>query len=177
MTVQVLVSESRLAGARRADRIFQILLAVMAAAIPLIMGAILIALLWAAWPAIQRFGLAFFVTSTWDPVAREFGVLPFVYGTLVTSALALLIAVPLGLGVAIFLAELAPAWLRVPIGFLVELLAAIPSVVFGLWGIFVLVPWVRSTLTPLLKGGLGFLPLFAGPPLGIGMLTAGVINS
>ncbi len=149
----------------------------MAAGVPLIMGAILVALITGAWPAMQRFGLAFFGTSTWDPVAREFGVLPFVYGTLVSSALALLIAVPLGLGVAIFLSELAPGWLRVPVGFLVELLAAIPSVVFGLWGIFVLVPWVRSTLTPLLKSAFGFLPLFTGPPLGIGMLAAGLILS
>ncbi len=149
----------------------------MATGVPLIMGAILVALITGAWPAMQRFGLAFFGTSTWDPVAREFGVLPFVYGTLVSSALALLIAVPLGLGVAIFLSELAPGWLRVPVGFLVELLAAIPSVVFGLWGIFVLVPWVRSTLTPLVKSAFGFLPLFTGPPLGIGMLAAGLILS
>ncbi len=108
-------------------------------------------------------------------MAGEFGALPFIYGTLVSSALALVIAVPLGLGVAIFLSELAPGWLRVPVGFLVELLAAVPSVVFGLWGIFVLAPWVRTSLTPLLTGTLGFLPLFQGPPLGIGMLTAGLI--
>ncbi|MBI2972483.1 MAG: phosphate ABC transporter permease subunit PstC [Armatimonadetes bacterium] len=147
----------------------------MAAAVPLIIGAVLVALIAAASPAIQRFGVGFFVTSTWDPVAEEFGVLPFIYGTLVSSALALLIAVPLGLGVAIFLAELVPGWLRAPITFFVELLAAIPSVVIGLWGIFVLVPWVRTTLEPLLKSTLGFLPLFSGPPLGIGMLTAGLI--
>lgn len=147
----------------------------MAAAVPLIIGAVLVALIAAAWPAIQRFGVGFFVTSTWDPVAEEFGVLPFIYGTLVSSALALLLAVPLGLGVAIFLAELVPGWLRAPITFFVELLAAIPSVVIGLWGIFVLVPWVRTTLEPLLKSTLGFLPLFSGPPLGIGMLTAGLI--
>jgi phosphate transport system permease protein len=161
--------------ARSGDRPFQLLLAVMAAAVPLIIGAILIALVAAAWPAIQRFGAAFFITSTWDPVAEEFGVLPFIYGTLVSSALALLIAVPLGLGVAIFLAELVPDWLRAPIRFFVELLAAIPSVVIGLWGIFVLVPWVRTVLGPALRSTLGFLPLFSGPPLGIGMLTAGLI--
>ncbi|MGH7751225.1 MAG: phosphate ABC transporter permease subunit PstC [Gemmatimonadales bacterium] len=161
--------------ARSGDRLFRLLLAAMAAAVPLIMGALLVALLAQGWPAIDRFGLAFFGTSTWDPVARQFGVLPFIYGTLVSSALALLIAVPLGLGVAIFLAELAPGWLRAPVGFLVELLAAIPSVVFGLWGIFVLVPWVRTALTPALKATLGFLPLFQGPPLGIGMLAAGLI--
>jgi phosphate transport system permease protein len=141
------------------------------------MGAMLVALIAAARPAIERFGLAFFVSSTWDPVAGEFGVLPFIYGTLVSSALALLISVPLGIGTAVFLSELAPSWLRSPIRFLVELLAAIPSVVYGLWGIFVLVPWVRVVLTPALKGTLGFLPLFTGPPLGIGMLTAGIILS
>ncbi len=159
------------------DRVFQLLLAAMAAAIPVIMGAMLIALIDAAWPAIRRFGPAFFGTTTWDPVAGQFGVLPFVYGTLVSSAVALIIAIPLGLGVAIFLSELAPDWLRTPVRFLVELLAAIPSVVYGLWGIFVLVPWVRASLTPLLKSSLGFLPLFTGPPLGIGMLTAGLILS
>lgn len=147
----------------------------MAAAVPVIIGAILLALIIAGWPAITRFGLSFFGTSRWDPVAQIFGVLPFIYGTIVSSSLALLIAVPLGLGVAIFLAELVPGWLRSPISFLVELLAAIPSVVIGLWGIFVLVPWVRTVLTPLLKSTLGFLPLFSGPPLGIGMLTAGLI--
>jgi phosphate transport system permease protein len=159
------------------DRLFQLLLATTAAGIPLIMGAMLVALIAAARPAIERFGLAFFVSSTWDPVAGEFGVLPFIYGTLVSSALALLISVPLGIGTAVFLSELAPSWLRSPIRFLVELLAAIPSVVYGLWGIFVLVPWVRVVLTPALKGTLGFLPLFTGPPLGIGMLTAGIILS
>lgn len=157
------------------DRAFQLLLAAMAAAIPLIMGAMLIALVDAGLPAIRRFGLAFFGTSTWDPVTGEFGVLPFVYGTLVSSAIALFLAVPLGLGVAVFLSELAPGWVRTPVRFLVELLAAIPSVVYGLWGIFVLVPWVRVTLTPSLQSSLGFLPLFTGPPLGIGMLTAGLI--
>lgn len=161
--------------ARTGDRPFQLLLAVMAAAVPVIIGAMLIALIAAAWPAIQRFGGAFFVTSTWDPVRHEFGVLPFVYGTLVSSALALVIAVPLGLGVAIYLSELVPGRLRAPIGFFVELLAAIPSVVIGLWGIFVLVPWVRGTLGPALRSAFGVLPLFSGPPLGIGMLTAGLI--
>lgn len=161
--------------ARTGDRPFRLLLAAMAAAVPVIIGAMLIALIGAAAPAIQRFGAAFFVTSTWDPVRLNFGVLPFVYGTLVSSALALLIAVPLGLGTAVFLSELVPGWLRSPISFFVELLAAIPSVVIGLWGIFVLVPWVRAVLEPLLRAWLGFLPLFSGPPLGIGMLTAGLI--
>jgi phosphate transport system permease protein len=160
---------------RTGDRAFSLLLATAAGGVLLLMAAMLVTLLMGAWPAIRRFGWAFFVTSTWDPVAEEFGALPFIYGTLVSSALALLMAIPLGLGTAIFLSELAPEWIRFPVGFLVELLAAVPSVVFGLWGIFVLVPWVRTGLTPLLKSTLGFLPLFQGPPLGIGMLTAGVI--
>ena len=130
----------------------------MAAAVPVVIGAILVALISAAWPAIHRFGAHFFVTSTWDPVAGTFGVLPFIYGTLVSSALALLLAVPLGLGVAIFLSELTPGWLRTPVGFLVELLAAIPSVVIGLWGAL---RWFV----------LACLVLFAG------MLAAGLILS
>ncbi len=157
------------------DLLFQRLLAASAGAVLVIVGAMLLALTVSAWPAIRRFGLAFFATSTWDPVAGQFGALPFVYGTAVSSAIALALAVPLGLGVAIFLSELTPGWLRAPIGFLVELLAAIPSVVYGLWGIFVLVPWVRASLAPPLKAVFGFLPLFEGPPLGVGMLTAGLI--
>lgn len=160
---------------RSGDRPFRLLLAVTASAVPVLIGAIFIALVAAAWPAVRRFGAAFFVTSTWDPVAEEFGALPFIYGTVVSSALALLIAVPLGLGVAIFLAELVPGRLRAPISFFIELLAAIPSVVIGLWGIFVLVPWVRTVLGPALRVTLGFLPLFSGPPLGIGMLSAGLV--
>lgn len=147
----------------------------MAGVVLVIMAAMLAALTVGAWPAIRKFGPAFFATSTWDPVAGDFGALPFVYGTLVSSAVALVLAVPLGLGVAVFLSELAPGWLRRPVGFLIELLAAIPSVIYGLWGIFVLVPWVRTTLSPSLKATLGFLPLFDGPPLGIGMLAAGLI--
>jgi phosphate transport system permease protein len=147
----------------------------MASAVPILIGGILIALAAAASPAIQRFGASFFITSTWNPVAEQFGMLPLIYGTLVSSALAMLIAVPLGLGAAIFLAEMVPGWLRAPISFFVELLAAIPSVVIGLWGIFVLVPWVRTVLGPALQSTLGFLPLFQGPPLGIGMLTAGLV--
>ncbi len=161
--------------AHSGDRWFQRLLAGMAGLLLVIVGAIAIALTIAAWPAIEKFGLRFLVTSTWNPVTGRFGALPFIFGTLVSSALALLLAVPLGLGVAIFLSELAPGWLRSPVGFLVELLAAIPSVVYGLWGIFVLIPWVRTSLTPPLQAVLGFLPLFQGPPLGLGMLTAGLI--
>ncbi|MEW6510559.1 MAG: phosphate ABC transporter permease subunit PstC [Bacteroidota bacterium] len=124
---------------------------------------------------LEKFGWEFLTTSTWDPVMDEYGALPFIYGTVVSSLVALLIALPLGLGVAIFLAELSPAWLERPLSFLVELLAAIPSIVYGLWGIFVLVPWLRLNVQPLLSTHLGFLPLFKGPAYGFGMLAAGLI--
>jgi phosphate transport system permease protein len=125
-------------------------------------------------PSIQRFGFAFWRTSIWDPVAGEFGALPFIWGTLYSSILALLIATPIALGIAVFLSELCPAFLRQPLMFLTELLAAIPSIVYGLWGIFVLVPFVRS-LEVSLPDALRQLPLFSGPPLGIGMLSAALI--
>jgi phosphate transport system permease protein len=123
----------------------------------------------------EQFGWSFLWTQTWDPVAGQFGALPFIYGTLVTSVLALVIAVPLGLGTALFLAELAPPRLSQWLAFMVELLAAIPSVIYGLVGIFIVVPWVRVHLEPALSGTLGFLPLFRGAPYGVGFLTAGLI--
>jgi phosphate transport system permease protein len=127
-----------------------------------------------SWLSISRFGLNFWLTSTWDPVAGEFGALPFIWGTLYSSVLALLIATPIALGIAVFISELSPAWLRNPLVFVTELLAAIPSIVYGLWGIFVLVPSVRQleTATP---DSLRQLPLFSGPPLGVGMLSAALI--
>jgi phosphate transport system permease protein len=124
--------------------------------------------------SIQKFGLEFWVTSTWDPVAGQFGALPFIWGTLYSSLLALAVSTPVALGIAVFTAELSPAWLSGPLTFVTELLAAIPSIVYGLWGIFVLVPAVRAlevATPPLLKA----LPLFSGPPLGVGMLSAGLI--
>lgn len=123
----------------------------------------------------RKFGLAFLFTQVWDPVAEQFGALPFIYGTLVTSAVALLLAAPLGLGAAIFLAELAPPGISSGLTFIVELLAAVPSVIFGLLGVFVLVPFMRSTVQPFLHDTLGFLPLFQGPNYGVGFLTAGIV--
>src|SRR5579863_3642500 len=123
----------------------------------------------------HKFGWNFFVTSTWDPVAENFGALPFIYGTVVTSAVALLIAVPLGVGGAIFLAELAPPKLSSSLTFVSDLLAAVPSVIYGLLGVFLLVPVMRTTIQPALKKTLGFLPLFQGPAYGIGFLTAGIV--
>ncbi|MGB7026833.1 MAG: phosphate ABC transporter permease subunit PstC [Candidatus Acidiferrum sp.] len=123
----------------------------------------------------HKFGLAFFVTRVWDPVFDNFGALPFIYGTLVTSAVALFLAVPLGIGAAIFLAELAPARVSDTLEFFIDLLAAVPSVIYGLLGIFVVVPLMRDYVEPALKNALGFLPLFKGPAYGIGFLTAGIV--
>jgi phosphate transport system permease protein len=127
-----------------------------------------------SWLSIKRFGFGFWTTSTWDPVVGDFGALPVIWGTLYSSILALLIATPVALGIAIFIAELCPAWLRMPLVFLTELLAAIPSIVYGLWGIFVLVPAVRQ-LEIATPAFLKTLPIFSGPPLGVGMLAAGLI--
>jgi phosphate transport system permease protein len=123
------------------------------------------------------FGWNFFRTTTWDPVFEKFGALPFIYGTLVTSFLGLLLAVPLGLGAAIFLAELAPARLSDPLTFVIELLAAVPSVIFGLLGVFVVVPFVREVLGPVLERTLGWIPVFKGPSYGVSFLAAGLILS
>jgi phosphate transport system permease protein len=121
------------------------------------------------------FGAGFLTGSTWDPVNEVFGALPFIFGTLVSSFLALVIAVPFSLGIAIFLSELAPKKLRMPLSFIIELLAAVPSVIIGLWGIFILAPFIRDYLAPPLSTYLGFLPLFQGPMYGLSMLTGGVI--
>jgi phosphate transport system permease protein len=125
--------------------------------------------------SIQAFGLHFIVSQEWDPVREAFGALPFIYGTIVSSLLAIFIAVPVSFGVAIFLTELSPSWLRSPLSALVELLAAVPSVVYGLWGIFGLAPFLREHVEPALASAFGFLPLFQGPHQGYGMLTGGVI--
>jgi phosphate transport system permease protein len=125
--------------------------------------------------SIRTFGFNFLIGTTWDPVFQQFGTLPFLFGTLVSSAIALLVGAPIALGAAIYLAELAPDWLRDPLSFLVELLAAIPSVVYGLWGIFVLAPLLRTVVQPFLAGTLGFLPLFQGPAYGFGMLAGGLV--
>lgn len=125
----------------------------------------------------HRFGWQFLWTRTWDPIFENFGALPFLYGTLITSAVALLIAVPLGLGAAIFLAELAPPWLSDSLTFVIDLLAAVPSVIYGLLAIFTLVPLLREYGEPFLRATLGFLPLFEGPAYGVGFLAAGLVLS
>lgn len=157
------------------DRIFKFVLTLAAVLIP-IMLAFLVYELWTGSKlAIDRFGLSFVTSSTWDPVAEEFGAFPLMFGTLLSSLIALLIAVPLSLGVAIYLTEFAPKVVRQPVAFLIGLLAAIPSVVYGLWGIFVLIPALRTTAFPFLRKALGFLPFFQGPIYGPSMLAAGII--
>jgi phosphate transport system permease protein len=125
--------------------------------------------------AIKRFGFDFLVTSTWDPVAEQFGALPFIYGTLISSLIALIIAIPLSVATAVFLTELAPLWIRQPITSLIEMLAAIPSVILGLWGIFVMIPWLRDYPFPFLKRYFGWTGLFTGPIYGVSMLAGGII--
>ncbi|HCP92024.1 MAG TPA: phosphate ABC transporter permease subunit PstC [Spartobacteria bacterium] len=125
--------------------------------------------------AIRRFGFHFLATSTWDPVAEQFGALPFIYGTAVSSLIALTIAVPLSIATAVYLTELAPLWIRQPIVSLIEMLAAIPSVILGLWGIFVMIPWLRDYPFPLLKKIFGWTPFFSGPIYGVSMLAGGII--
>jgi phosphate transport system permease protein len=157
------------------DRIFKLILTLAALLIP-VMLAFLVYELWTGSKlAIDRFGLSFVTSSTWDPVAEEFGAFPLMFGTLLSSLIALLIAVPLSLGVAIYLTEFAPKGVRQPVAFLIGLLAAIPSVVYGLWGIFVLIPALRTSAFPFLRKVLGFLPFFQGPIYGPSMLAAGII--
>lgn len=159
-----------------ADRAYAITLGAFGAAIPILFGFILLRVGTAAWPALQRFGGGFIVGSDWNPVAGNYGALPFIFGTLASSLLALLIAVPLAVGLAIFLTELSPRWIAAPVAFGTELLAAIPSVVYGLWGIFVLVPWLRSNIQQPLAGAFGdSFPLFAGPAYGTSIMAGGAI--
>ena len=168
-------SRSFLARLREGDEIARLVTFLFAATVVLI-SIRLVYQLWAnsALPR-HKFGFHFFVTSVWDPIMDEFGALPFIYGTLVTSAVALIIAVPLGIGAAIFLAELAPPRISDTLQFFIDLLAAVPSVIYGLLGIFIIVPLMRSVIAPTLIKTLGFLPIFKGPSYGVGFFTAGIV--
>src|ERR1700681_296158 len=160
---------------RSADEIAH-LITLIAGATLLLIAVLLVYQLWVlSAEARTKFGWSFFVTKTWDPVAGDFGAMPFIYGTLVTSAVALVLAVPLGVGGAVFLAELAPPKLSSALTFVSDLLAAVPSVIYGLLGVFLLVPLMRTTSQPALKKTLGFLPFFQGPMYGVGFLTAGIV--
>jgi phosphate transport system permease protein len=160
-----------------ADRIFRSVMLLCALSIFLIVILILYQLISRSHLTISKFGLGFFFGTAWDPVNGNYGALPFIYGTLISSLVALAIAVPLAVGLAIFLTEMCPRVLRGPLAFLTELLAAIPSVVYGLWAVFVLVPILREHVNPWLMKSLGWTGFFAGPNYGIGMLAAGVILS
>ncbi|MDQ2974229.1 MAG: phosphate ABC transporter permease subunit PstC [Acidobacteriota bacterium] len=157
------------------DAVFRSLLLGAALLVVLIVGAMILALASESMLSIRQFGFSFLTGRLWNPIKGNFGALPFVYGTIVSSLIALLISVPLSLGIAIFLVEQAPYYVARPLGFLVELLAAIPSVVYGLWGIFVLAPFLRVHVEPPLERWFGWLPIFQGTITGIGLLTGGVI--
>jgi phosphate transport system permease protein len=164
-------------GSVVADRIYRATILFFALCVPLLLVLIFAEIGRAGWPALRHFGVGFLTSSTWDPVRGEFGAAPAILGTLVTSIIALLIATPLALGAAIFLSEFSPGWLRQPLSFLIDLLAAVPSVVFGLWGVFVLVPLLRGTVMPFLRDTLhlGATPFFTGPAYGPSVLAAGLI--
>ncbi len=168
-------SRSFLARLKSGDEIARIITFIFAATVVLI-TVLLVLQLWhdSSLPR-HKFGLNFFATRVWDPIAEEFGALPFIYGTLVTATVSLLIAVPLGLGAAIFLAELAPQKISDTLQFFIDLLAAVPSVIYGLLGVFIVIPLMREYLQPFLKKTLGFLPLFQGPAYGVGFFTAGIV--
>lgn len=166
-------------GSDRGDRAFETTVTMLAVVVPLLLAAIVLLLLVDALPALERYGPAFLADSTWNPVSEQFGAAAYAYGTLVTSVIALVLAAPIGVGCALFIAEYAPAWVRSPVSFVIELLAAIPSIIFGLWGFFVLAPVMRDAAEPFLKYALGPLPvvgsLFGGPVVGRDLLVAGVI--
>ncbi len=159
------------------DFIFASLLRLISLGLALMLVVIAFFLLRGAFASVSRFEWSFITDSTWDPVQEVFGSAPVLFGTLVSSSIAVLIAAPLSIGIAVFLNELAPPKIGKAIGFLIEMLAAIPSVVYGLWGIFVLAPWLRTTVEPFLSKNLGWIPLFTGPYYGVGMLAAGLILS
>ena len=166
---------SFVARLRSGDEVAHVITLIFAALILLITSLLVYELWINSHLSRAKFGLHFFWTSTWDPVFDDFGAAPFIYGTLVTAVVSLAIAVPLGLAAAVFLAELAPRGMSDSIAFLIDLLAAVPSVIYGLLGIFIVVPLMRTTLGPALKAVLGFLPIFQGPNYGVGFLTAGIV--
>ena len=159
----------------RGDTVYRALLTSFALLLPLLLAIIVGELVVGAWPALKQFKFGFLTNSTWDPVASEFGALPLIVGTLYSSLVAMVIAVPLALGVAIFLTEFAPRWLRTPVATLVELLAGVPSVIYGLWGVFVLIPLLRDVLWPIIRLAVSWLPFFEGAFYGPSVLAGGTI--
>ncbi len=168
-------SRSFLSRLREGDEIARLITFLFAASVVLVTLLLVLELWTGSSLSRHQFGFNFFITRVWDPIAGDFGALPFIYGTLVTAAVSLLIAVPLGIGAAIFLAELAPARISDTLQFFIDLLAAVPSVFYGVLGVFIVIPLMREYIQPALKHSLGFLPLFSGPAYGIGFLTAGIV--
>jgi phosphate transport system permease protein len=167
------------AGQRLRERVFRWATFVAALLVLTLLGGVAVSLVRGSWPAFSHFKLAFLTREIWNPVTDQYGALAPVYGTLVTSLIAMLVAIPISFGIAIFLTELAPSWLKRPVGVAIELLAAVPSIIFGIWGLFVLAPILQRHVQPWLIEWLGPLPfigkLFQGPPFGIGILTAGLV--
>jgi phosphate transport system permease protein len=175
VSVAAFSSSFRIAGKNIGDFIFENITRFFAFVILVLVILMVYEMLRQSNLSIDKFGLGFITSTTWDPVHDNFGALPFIFGTLFSSLIALFIALPLSVGIAIFLSEFAPRWLEQPVSLLVELLAAIPSIVYGLFGIFVMAPWLRKTIEPFLGDHLGFIFLFQGPPYGLGMLAAALI--
>jgi phosphate transport system permease protein len=161
--------------ARSADGIFKHTLLAFGGVVVLVLGTMLVRTTYTAWPAFTRYGIDLFAKETWAPSAGAFGGASFIAGTVITAAIAIVLAVPVALGIALCLNELTPGWLRSPLTYLVDLLAAIPSVIYGLWGVFVLVPLMQDHLWPAISGALGWIPLFASPTYGQSVGTAGLI--
>ena len=181
-TVQVAVQMDRakvLQRLRLGDAAFRQVTRAAAIAVLVILGGIIVSLVLGAWPALRSFGVSFLYEESWNPVTEKFGAIAPIYGTVVTSIIAMLIAVPVGLFIALFLTELCPMWLRRPVGIAIELLAGIPSIIYGIWGLFVFAPFLQQYVQPFLIAVFGHVPvlstLFEGPPYGIGILTAGLI--
>ncbi len=168
-----------LARLQLGDAVFRHLTRAAAIGVLLLLSGVIISLIYGSIPAIRAFGLGFLFSERWNPVTNIFGALPAIYGTIITSFIAMLIAVPIGLMIAFFLTELCPQWLRRPIGIAIELLAGIPSIIYGIWGLFIFAPFLQATLQPFVIDTLGnvplIAPLFSGPPYGIGILTSGLI--
>ena len=178
-TAAAAIDPRHAAGQRLRERLFRAATFVAAVLVLMLLGGVALSLVHGAWPALTHFKLRFLTSEVWNPVTEQFGALAAVYGTVITSLIALAIAIPVSLGIAIFLTELAPAWLKRPVGIAIELLAAVPSIIFGIWGLFVLAPVLQRHVQPWLIDTIGPLPLigrlFQGPPFGIGILTAGIV--
>lgn len=184
MAQEILMSEGLRTGVRptrvkaptgQIDQLFRGVTGLFAAGVVVLFAAILVVLWIESRPAIDAFGFGFLTSTDWNPVTNKFGAVIAIVGTLISTLIAMVIAIPISIGIAIYLSEIAPHWLRGPVGIAIELLAAIPSIVFGMWGLFVISPLMADHIQPALKEVLGFLPFFSGPTMGIGMLTAGLI--